>query len=98
MIFIARISDNDGVAEQRAALRDEHLAFLRANEDTIKLAGSVHDGTTDDPALGGMWIVNAGSRDAAIAVIESDPFFKAGIRSGYTLQAWKLAPHLADRV
>ena len=89
MRWIAIFDNAPGVETSRLARFDEHQAFLRAHPE-ITLAGSMRDEGVEAP-LGGIWIIKGISRQAAMALCEADPFFVAGVRSGYRLLDFRVA-------
>lgn len=63
-----------------------HLEFLEKNREEIRMAGGLrneHGGTY----VGGLWVFEVSSRQRAVELIESDPYFKANPRE-YRLLAW----------
>ena len=80
MLFIARFTDNPGIAERRSELLDEHFAWLDANKDRVLLAGSLRSDVGGD-SLGGLWIIEADSKADVETVYQSDPFFANGLRA-----------------
>jgi uncharacterized protein YciI len=84
MLFIARFTDKPGIAERRAALLEAHFDWLAANDDKVLLAGSLRTDVGGD-SLGGLWIIEAGSKAEAEQVYQTDPFFANGLRAGVEL-------------
>ena len=84
MLFIARFTDNPGIAERRAELLEDHFAWLDANSDHVLLAGSLRASVGGD-SLGGMWVIEADSMEAAEQVYQTDPFFANGLRANVEL-------------
>lgn len=78
MLYIIYQLDRPGAAELRAAVRDEHFAYLDAHADIVVLGGAMlaEDGTT---RTGSVLIVNLAGRAEAEAWSENEPFRKAGL-------------------
>jgi uncharacterized protein len=83
-LFILTYGYND--TDQRAARREEHLAYLNklGDEGSVVAAGPYEDLT------GGMIIFRAEDRDAAEALIGEDPYTKAEVTKDRWLRAWKM--------
>ncbi len=80
MLFVARFSDNPGIAERRSELLEAHFKWLNDNKDKVLLAGSLRADVGGD-SLGGLWIIEAESKSAAEQVYQTDPFFANGLRA-----------------
>lgn len=80
MLFIARFTDKPGIAERRAELLEDHFAWLRNNRHAVLLAGAVRE-ELDGPGLGGLWIIEAESKEAVEQAYRGDPFFANGLRA-----------------
>ena len=91
MRWIAIFDDHDG----RDAIRKEHSAahfdYLGANREQIIVAGGLRP-APDAWYRGGLWVLEVDSRDAAVRLIEGDPYFRVGLRKGYRLLVWGKAP------
>jgi uncharacterized protein YciI len=74
----------DGAAAIRAALRDEHLAYLNVHEKNMVLGGAL---LADDAVarLGSLFLVNLPNRAAAEALMAEEPFNKAGLFKRVTI-------------
>ncbi len=83
MLFVARFTDNPGIAERRDELLQEHFAWL-ANNDSVLVAGSLR-GEVGGESLGGLWIIEADSMEDAEAAFQTDPFFANGLRASVEL-------------
>ena len=79
MLWIIYCEDKDeGAAEIRAAVRDEHLAYLESHEEILVLGGAL---IADDGVgrLGSVFLVNLPDRTAAEKLTLEEPFRKAGL-------------------
>jgi hypothetical protein len=86
MRFVVIFEDSPEMVAVRSTAEPAHLAFLEANRNEIPMAGglrSEHGG----PYVGGLWVFEVGSKERAIELIESDPYFLAHPRK-YRLLAW----------
>ena len=79
MLFVARFTDKPGIAERRTQLLQDHFKWLASN-DRVLVAGALRE-TTDGESLGGLWIIEADSKEGAEAVYQTDPFFANGLRA-----------------
>lgn len=94
MRFVVIFEDTPQMAAVRAAHEPAHLAFLEAHRDEIPMAGGLRN-AHGGAYVGGLWVFEVASRERAIALIESDPYFVAHARP-YRLLAWgKALPHHA---
>jgi uncharacterized protein YciI len=63
------------------------------HKDEIKMAGGLRN-EHGGPYVGGLWVFEVKSRERAVELIETDPYFKANPRK-YRLLAWgKALPHV----
>lgn len=76
MLYIGYAEDVPGTEEKRAAIRDEHVAYLRAKPDAVVLGGGLLDDA--DKRVGTCLIVSAPNMDAARAWFAAEPYNKAG--------------------
>ena len=86
MRFVVLFEEGPEMVPVRDALEPNHLAFLEANRAEILMAGGLrneHGGAY----VGGLWVFEVNSRERAVQLIESDPYFKANPRK-YRLLAW----------
>jgi uncharacterized protein YciI len=79
----------------REAYLQDHLAYLEAHRDRIVLAGPLR---TEPDAMpgGGLWVIETPTREEAARIVETDPFFRHGLRKGYKLLLWGKAPFYGD--
>jgi len=85
MLWIIYCEDrDDGAAAIRAAVRDEHLAYLEAHENILLLGGAL---LADDGVarLGSVFLVNLPNRDAVERLMLEEPFRKAGLFKRVTI-------------
>jgi len=75
---------------------DAHMEYF-ANCPEISLAGSITP-RGEEHSTGGVWIIKGLDYDMAMALIERDPFFKAGMRDRVDLYSYRVAPQFEDLV
>ena len=93
MRWVVVFEDTPPMAAVRRKLEPAHLAYLREHAKEIVLGGGLRD-VPGGAYVGGLWILEAASRDRAVQLIEGDPYFKAE-RRPYRLCVWgKALPDL----
>lgn len=90
--WVAIFEDDPAAAHVRREQRDPHFAYLSAHAARIRLGGGLRAAPTDDVWVGGLWIIDADTREEAVRLCEEDPFFVHGLRKSYRLLAWGRAP------
>lgn len=88
MLFALICTDKPGSLALRKANRPEHLFYLESLGDTLVFAGpfTEADGETMN---GSLIVVEAPTIDAARAILEGDPFAKAGIFAEVDIRPWR---------
>jgi uncharacterized protein YciI len=76
MLYVGYAEDAPGNDEKRAAMRDQHVAYLRAKPDVVVLGGGLLDGA--DARVGTCLIISAPDMAAAQAWFANEPYNKAG--------------------
>lgn len=80
MLFVVQFRDDPDQRHLRPELMAAHLAFLKANEARVRVAGSLRK-ESDDRAIGGMWIVDVEQYGDVRELYEQDPFWTGGLRA-----------------
>lgn len=93
MRWIAIFDDKPGMLEVRQQREPLHLAYLRAHENEILIAGGLRE-APDGGFVGGLWVLEVASKERAAELVENDPYFVPEHRS-YRLLTWGKA--LADK-
>jgi len=93
MRWIAIFDDKPGMLEVRQQGEPLHLAYLRAHENEILIAGGLRE-APDGGFVGGLWVLEVASKERAAELVENDPYFVPQHRS-YRLLTWGKA--LADK-
>jgi uncharacterized protein len=88
MLFAVLFEDHTAHAE---ALRRQHmhahLQFLERHASTIVAAGPLRH--EDGAADGGLWLVNADTKDQVDRLVNEDPFWSTGLRKSVRIVVWK---------
>ncbi|MCA3228370.1 MAG: hypothetical protein ING40_04960 [Burkholderiales bacterium] len=93
MRFVVIFEEGTEMVPVREANEPAHLSFLDMHKDEIKMAGGLRN-EHGGPYVGGLWVFEVKSRERAVELIETDPYFKANPRK-YRLLAWgKALPHV----
>ncbi|WP_029058083.1 YciI family protein [Stappia stellulata] len=89
MLYALICTDKPGALEVRKANREDHLAFLAAMGDKLKAAGPFLD--DDGGMTGSLVVIEATSRDEALAVSQEDPYARAGLFESVEIRPWNWA-------
>jgi uncharacterized protein len=87
MLYAVLFTDDDAHADARRRLMPAHLAFLERHSDRIRAAGPLRDAADGMPA-GGLWLVEAETPQAVIALYQQDPFWPTGLRKCVRVLQW----------
>lgn len=90
MLFVVRLNDRPDALPTRQQYFDAHLEWLKKNQDTILVAGSVRREPDAEP-VGGCWIVEAPDKTAVKDLLTSDPFWTHGVRGKAEILHWSKA-------
>lgn len=98
MLFVVQFRDDPAQRHLRPELMAAHLAFLKAHESRVRVAGSLRK-ESDDRAIGGMWIVDVEKYGDVRALYEQDPFWTGGLRASVEVYRYaKAFPDIAQPV
>jgi uncharacterized protein YciI len=86
-LFAAIFEDRADPEAIRAANEAAHLAWLDRHRAEVRIAGALRPEAGAMPT-GGLWIIEAKDMEEARRICEDDPFFRAGLRTGYRLLHW----------
>lgn len=86
MRIIAYFEDKPGMMEQRANNQNAHLAYLKANQTEIPIAGGLRP-EPEGRFVGGLWVMEVESFERAEELVRNDPYYKPDLRK-YTLLVW----------
>jgi uncharacterized protein len=88
MLFVVTCWDKPGHLQTRLDARPDHLAYIASLKDRLKLAGPF---LADDnqTAIGSLMIYECANLDGARAIIDGDPFARAGLFASVEIKAWR---------
>lgn len=86
MLYALICTDHPNSVDVRMANRAEHLAYLDALGDRLKMAGPFL--SDDGKPSGSLVVIEATSRDAAQVVAEEDPYARAGLFESVDIRPW----------
>lgn len=84
--WIALFTDAPEMLEVRQQHGNAHLAYLDANRDKILIGGGLRP-EPGMPFVGGLWVLDVESREEAVMLVESDPYYRPEFRR-YELLVW----------
>lgn len=90
MLFAALFTDKPGHGALRAQHLVAHVAWIDANKGQILVAGSLRDEPSEVPK-GGLWVVEAPSKEAVFELMKTDPFYTCGLRQSIQVLYWSKA-------
>ncbi len=90
MQFVVRFHDHQSKLHIREKYLQEHIDWLEEHSSTVLVAGSLRAAPSDSP-VGACWIVEADDKSVIESLINSDPFWKNGLREGYEIHCWSKA-------
>ena len=85
--WIAYFEDDPNARAVRDAYSDLHIAYLDAHRDRIVAAGALRPAPDAWPN-GGLWVIEAPTREDAMRLVEGDPFHRYGLRRAVRLHVW----------
>lgn len=90
MLFAVIFTDKPDGGEIRAAQLQAHIEWLERHQDIVPVGGSLRHELGGLPK-GGLWIAQAGSKAQLEALIQTDPFWMAGLRQSCEILHWAKA-------
>lgn len=96
MLFAVLFTDKPGHGALRAEQLQAHIDWVDAHKEQVLVAGSLRHEPSDVPK-GGLWVVEAPSKQAVMDLMSSDPFYTCGLRHSVEVLYWSkaLARHQA---
>ena len=88
MLFAVSCTDKADSLNLRLENRPDHIEFLKANGDAIKVAGP-YIGEDGEGMTGSLLIVEAADLAAAKALAAGEPYAKAGLFASVDIRPWK---------
>ncbi len=89
-LFAVLLTDKPNHAALRAAQLQAHIAWVEHHKAQVLVAGSLRNDPADVPH-GGLWVVEAPSKAAVHALMQTDPFFVHGLRARIDVWHWSKA-------
>jgi uncharacterized protein YciI len=86
MRYVVFFTDNSDQADARKRLMPAHLNFLEQHRNHIRAAGPFRD--TDSNEAGGLWLVDAESRESVTDLVHQDPLWPTGLRKSVRVLQW----------
>lgn len=90
MLFAVLFTDKPGHGALRAENLEAHIRWVADHRDAVLVAGSLRVEPGAVPK-GGLWIVEAASRQAVMDLMQSDPFYTCGLRQDVEVLHWSKA-------
>lgn len=90
MLFAVIFADKVDQAELRAKHLRAHIAWVDEHKNSVLVAGSLRHEPSHIPR-GGLWVVEAESKDAVFELMKTDPFYTCGLRQGVEVLHWSKA-------
>ena len=90
MLFAVLFADRPGQSALRGRHLQAHIDWLAQHADTVRVAGSLRTEPGDVPK-GGLWIVEAESKEAVHRLMQTDPFWTCGLRQSAEVLHWSKA-------
>lgn len=87
MLFMVAAFDRPGMLETRHRLRKAHGAYIDALGSRIKVGGAMLN--DDEQPLGSLLVIDAKDRASIEALVDADPFAKAGIFERIDIRPWQ---------
>ena len=90
MLFAVLFTDKPGQGALRAEHLEAHIAWVADHRGTVLVAGSLRAEPQAVPK-GGLWVVEAASKEAVLDLMKSDPFYTCGLRENVEVLHWSKA-------
>ena len=90
MLFAVLFTDKPGHGALRAEHLQAHIEWVAEHQGTVLVAGSLRTAPGTVPK-GGLWIVEAASKEAVFDLMKSDPFYTCGLRQEVEVLHWSKA-------
>lgn len=90
MLFVVLLTDKPNHGAMRAEQLPNHLGWLAAHKDSVLVAGALRH-EPDEVPKGGLWVVQAESKEAVHVLAKTDPFFTCGLRERVDVFHWTKA-------
>ncbi len=78
------------IQEENQCCLQAHIDWVAAHQVQVRVAGSLREEPGQDPK-GGLWIVQAPSKEAVHQLMQTDPFWTCGLRERVEVLHWSKA-------
>ena len=90
MLFAVIFTDKPDQGALRAAHLPAHIDWVVQHQAMVRVAGSLREEAGQVPQ-GGLWIVEAPSKESIHQLMQSDPFWTCGLRESVQVLRWSKA-------
>lgn len=90
MLFAVLFTDRPDHGALRREHLQAHINWVAQHRETVLVAGSLRAESGAVPK-GGLWIVEAPSKQAVMDLMKSDPFYVCGLRQDAEILHWSKA-------
>ncbi|MEN9624760.1 MAG: hypothetical protein RJB17_1555 [Pseudomonadota bacterium] len=90
MLYVVLLTDQPNHDQVRADHLQAHIDWLERHKDVIQVGGSLRREPSETPK-GGLWIAQADSKQIIDELLQTDPFYIAGLRQSYEILHWSKA-------
>lgn len=80
--------DHPGGMAKREEHREAHEAYLNEHCDTVMMRGPLLDEAGAE-SVGSVWLLDVPDLDAGRALLDGDPFYRAGIYADVSFHRWR---------
>ncbi len=87
MLVALMAFDKEGAQDLRQANRPDHVAYLKAPDSPVAMAGPLLD--AEGGMIGSLIVLDVADMAAARSWAEADPYAKAGLFEEVRLREWK---------
>jgi uncharacterized protein len=90
VLFAVLFTDKPGYGALRTEHLDAHIQWVYEHKDKVLVAGSLRQEPTEIPK-GGLWAVEAQSKESVFTLLQTDPFYTCGLRESVEVLHWSKA-------
>jgi uncharacterized protein len=90
VLFVVLFTDKPAHGSLRAEYLDAHIRWVDEHKDKVLVAGSLRHEPADVPQ-GGLWVVEASSKESVFDLMKTDPFYTCGLRQSVEVLHWSKA-------
>ncbi len=89
--FVVEYYDGTDVAEARARLREDHIAYRRALGARMVMAGPLLQDFDGSPPFGSLVVIEAADRTEAVRIATEDPYVQGQVFQGVRVYGYRIA-------